>query len=149
MVRRIRGIALMVAVALAGQGCAAMGFPLTVNGTGKAPAQSVNFTLDGIAYRTFSAPVEHLRRATLTTFKRMEITLKSDEMKEDGCRAMVAAAGNRLVYVELEQITERTTRMRITAKHAWAWRDRATAGEIIVQTERTLDGMPAQSRRAK
>src|SRR5436853_37706 len=82
----------------------AMGFPLTVNGTGKAPAQSVNFTLDGIAYRTFSAPVEHLRRATLTTFKRMEITLKSDKIKEDGCRAMVAAAGDRMVYVELEQI---------------------------------------------
>ena len=51
MVRRIRGMALIVAVALAGQGCAAMGFPLTVNGTGKAPAQSVNFTLDGIAYK--------------------------------------------------------------------------------------------------
>ena|SRR5882724_11546805 len=149
MVRRIRGIALIVAAALAGQGCAAMGFPLTVNGTGKAPAQSVNFTLDGIAYRTFSAPVEHLRRATLTTFKRMAITVKSDEMKEVGGRELVAAVGDLLVHVELEQLTARTTRMRFTAKHSWMWRDRATAGEIIVQTERTLDGMPAASQRTK
>jgi hypothetical protein len=149
MVRRIGGVGLIVAVALAGQGCAAMGFPLTVNGTGSRPAQSVNFTLDGIAYRTFSAPVEHLRRATLTTFKRMAITVKSDELKDDGCRELVAAVGDRLVHVELEQLTARTTRMRITAKHSWMWRDRATAGEIIVQTERTLDGMPAVSQRAK
>jgi Protein of unknown function (DUF3568) len=149
MVRRIGGVGLIVAVALAGQGCAATGFPLTVNGTGGAPAQSVNFTLDGIAYRTFSAPLEHLRRATLTTFKRMAITVKSDEVKDDGCRALVATAGDRVVHVELEQITARTTRMRITAKHTWAWRDRATAGEIIVQTERTLGGMPAVSQRTK
>jgi hypothetical protein len=29
------------------------------------------------------------------------------------------------------------------------WRDRATAGEIIVQTERTLNGMPAVSQRVR
>jgi len=149
MLRRLGRVALIVAGALASQGCAAIGIPLLATDAGTASEHGVNYTLDGIAYRTFSAPVEHLRRATLTTFKRMEIRIKSDELKDDGCRELVAALGDRMVYVELEQLTARTTRMRITAKPAWMWRDRATAGEIIVQTERTLDGMPALSQRGR
>jgi hypothetical protein len=39
--------------------------------------------------------------------------------------------------------------MRITAKHGWVLRDRATAGAIIAQTERTLDDMPAVTQRTK
>jgi hypothetical protein len=33
--------------------------------------------------------------------------------------------------------------MRITAKQGWFWRDRARRGEFIVQTEHTLDALPA------
>jgi hypothetical protein len=139
MTRYLAGIALIVAVALGSQGCAA----------GVTAGQSVNYTLDGIAYRTFSAPVDQMQRATLTTFKRMDLTLKSDLATDDGCRELIAASGDRTVLVELERITARITRMRITAKHGWVWRDRATAGELIVQTERTLDNTPAVTQRAK
>jgi uncharacterized protein DUF3568 len=150
MVKRLAGVALMTAVALGSQGCAAVDVPLLLTGAGEAAGQGVNYTLDGIAYRTFSAPVDQMRRATLTTFKRMEIAVQSEEAKEDGCRELVAAAaGDRTIYVELEKLTTRTTRMRITAKHGRMWRDRATAGEIIVQTARTLDDMPAVSHRTK
>lgn len=139
----------MLAVALGSQGCAALGLPPMLTGAGVAAGPSVNYTLDGIAYRTFSAPVDQMQRATLTTFKRMDIAVSSNEMKDDGCREIVGAAGDRMIYVELEKLTARTTRMRITAKHGWVWRDRATAGEIIAQTERTLDDMPAVTQRAK
>ena len=140
VIHRLAGVALMVAVALGSQGCAGIGVSAT---------QEVNYTLDGIAYRTFTAPIDTMRRVTLTTLKRMDIALKSDAIKEDGCRELVGAAGDRTIYVELEKLTERTTRMRITAKQGWMWRDRATAGEIIVQTGRTLDGTPAVMRRGK
>jgi hypothetical protein len=142
MLKRVAGVVLMAA--LASQGCGGVG----VGGRGTA-AKDVNYTLDGIAYRTFTAPFDTLRRVTLTTFKRMDIVLKSDDLKADGTRELIAAAGDRTVYVELEKLTERTTRMRITAKHGWMWRDRATAAEIIVQTGRTLDGTPAVMRRGK
>jgi hypothetical protein len=39
--------------------------------------------------------------------------------------------------------------MRIIAKHGWVLRDRATAGDFIVQTERSLSDTPAVSQRAK
>jgi hypothetical protein len=58
-------------------------------------------------------------------------------------RNLVARAGDRTAHIELEKLTSRTTRMRITAKHGWFWRDRATAGEFIAQTERSLDDLPA------
>jgi hypothetical protein len=133
------GVALMLAVALVSQGCA----------TGAPTGVDVNYTLDGVAYRTFSAPMEQMQRVTLNTLKRMDLALKSDELKEDGCRELVAAAGDRTIYVELEKLTARTTRMRIIAKHGWVLRDRATAGDFIVQTERSLTDTPAVSQRAK
>jgi hypothetical protein len=144
MDRRLGGIALMLAAALVIQGCA----NLTTTTAG-APARNVDFTLDGIAYRTFSAPLDQMQRATLTTFKRMDLALKSDEIKDDGCRELVAANGDRTVHVELEKLSARTTRMRITAKHGWMWRDRVAAGELLAQTEHTLSGTPAVTQRAR
>src|SRR5438477_8911898 len=146
MLNRLGMVVLLLAVTLASQGCASLGLS---DGNGGTAAQNVNFTLDGVAYRTFSAPVDSMRRATLTTFKRMDIALKTDDPTDDGCRELVASIGDRMIYVELEKLTERTTRMRIIAKHGWMWRDRAAAGEIIVQTGRTLDGIPAALQRAR
>jgi hypothetical protein len=142
MVKGLGTLALVAAVVAASQGCAQVG----VAGSTLA---SVNFTVDGIAYRTFNAPVDQVRRATLSTFKRLDLELKSDEATDDGCRELVGGTGDRLVHVELDKLTARTTRMRITAKHGWMFRDRATAGELIVQTERALDDMPAVTQRAK
>jgi len=90
MDKRLGGIALMLAAALVIQGCAGFTSP-----TSETPVRNVDFTLDGIAYRTFSAPFDQMQRATLTTFKRMDLALKSDEVKEDGCRELVAASGER------------------------------------------------------
>ena len=146
MINRLGMVALMLAATLVGQGCASLGLS---DGPVNTAASDVNFTLDGVAYRTFGAPVDSMRRATLTTFKRMDIALKTDDLKDDGCREMVASTGDRTIFVELEKLTERTTRMRIIAKHGWVLRDRATAGDFIVQTERSLNGTPAVSQRAK
>ena len=141
MTNRLGTWTLMLALAVSVQGCAEVGV--------SPPAQSVNFTLDGVAYRTFSAPVDDMRRAALSTFKRMDLELKSDEATEDGCRELIAANSGRTLYVELDKLTARTTRMRITAKHGWMLRDRAAAGEFIVLTERALEDKPAVTQRAK
>ena len=135
MLTRLGGIGLLVGLALVGQGCASVANP-----TG------VNYTLDGIAFRTFSMPVDQIRRATLTTFKRMDMVVKSDNTLEDGGREFVAAAGDRTFHVELERLTARTTRMRITAMNSWPWSDRSAAGEILVQTARALEETPAVTR---
>ncbi len=141
-------VAAMIVTTTALQGCAAVAIPLVITGAGIAAGQGTSYTLDGIAYRTFTAPVEDVRRATLLSFRRMDITMKSEEPLEKG-RELVGTAGDRTVYVELEKLTSRTTRMRITAKVGWFLRDRATAGEFIVQTERALDDLPALTQKSR
>jgi hypothetical protein len=149
MSSRVWGVFLLTAVVTTGQGCAGIGFSPFRSGAAPAATQDVDYTLTGVAHHTFSVAIEPLRRATLATFKRMQIPLKSDQTKDDGRRELIALAGDRTVYVDLERLTARTTRMRITAKHGWIWRDRAMAGEIIVQTERTLDDKPTVTHRGK
>ena len=55
---------------------------------------------------------------------------------------------SRIVVARIH-LTARTTRMRVTARPGTIFRGRATAGEIIAQTERVLDDLPAVSQRAR
>jgi hypothetical protein len=149
MLRRLLALAILVVAVLPGtQGCAAVGLTLFATAAGITAGQGTAYTLDGIAYRTFTAPLDNVRRATLASFKRMDIKLQKDDVTDAG-RELVALAGDRTVYVELERLTPRTTRIRVTAKQGWFFRDRATAGEIIGQTEQSLDDLPALTHKAK
>lgn len=147
--RRSAGvIAVLILFALAAQGCAAAGLTLLGVGAGTAAGTGTGYTLDGVAYRTFTSPLDEVRRATSTSLKRMDIRVKSDRPTDSG-RSIVAVASDRTVSIDLEKLTARTTRMRVTAKHGAIFRDRSTAGEIIAQTERALDELPAVSQRAR
>ena len=132
---------------LGNQGCAAAGLTLFGVGAGVSTGTGVSYTLDSIAYKTFTAPVEDLQSATLKTLKRMDITVKENQRSELG-RKLVAAAGDRTVEIELDRLTAKTSRMQVVAKQGWLLRDRATAMEIIVQTEHTLDNEPVPARGA-
>ncbi len=61
----------------------------------------------------------------------------------------MAVAGDRKIYIELEKLTSRTTRMRVTAKQGWFWRDRSTAGEFIAQTADAVDETPTLSQKGR
>lgn len=141
-------VPVVVAVLLGSQGCAAVGLTLFGVGAGVSAGTGTQYTLDSIAYRTFTAPLDHMRRATLLTFKRMDISLQTDEAMEMGQR-MVGQAGDRSIEIELERLTSKMTRMRVTAKQGWFFRDRATAGEVIAQTERSLDDLPAVTQKPR
>jgi uncharacterized protein DUF3568 len=146
--RGFRAALCAVTVALATQGCAGAGLALFGVGAGTAAGTGTAYTLDGIAYRTFTASLDDVRRATATSLRRMDIRVKTDRATESG-RSIAAAAGDRKVAIDLEKLTGRTTRMRVTAKQNTVFRDRATAGEIIAQTERALDDLPALSQRGR
>ncbi len=141
-------VALAVVVLLGSQGCAAVGLTLFGVGAGVSAGTGTQYTLDSIAYRTFTASLDEMRRATLATFKRMDIALQSDDSTADG-RSLIGQAADRTIDIELESLTSRTTRMRVAAKQGWFWRDRATAGEVIAQTERSLDDLPAVSQKTR
>ena len=136
-------VAAGLAVGLLGsQGCAAAGLTLFGVGAGVSTGTGVSYTLDSIAYKTFTAPVEDLQGATLKTLKRMDITVKENKPGESG-RRIVAMASDRTIEIELDRLTAKTSRMQVVAKQGWLLRDRATAMEIIIQTEQTLDDQPS------
>lgn len=137
----------LAASVLASQGCAAAGLTLFGVGAGVTTGTGVSYTLDSVAYKTFTAPVEDLQGATLKALKRMDITVKGNQSIESG-KKIVAIAGDRAIEIELDRLTAKTSRMQVVAKQGWLLRDRATAMEIIIQTEQTLEDQQPVARGA-
>jgi Protein of unknown function (DUF3568) len=119
-------------------GCAAVGLTLFGIGAGVSTGTAVSYTLDGVAYRTFTAPLPKVETATLTAFDRMGIKVETKEKTEQG-RSIKASGADRQIEVELEAISSKTTRIRTVAKQGVFFKDRATATEIILQTEKVLN----------
>ena len=132
------GMALLVLSALGLAGCAGIGLALFGVGAGISGGTGVNYTLDSVAYKTFAASEPELRAATLRTLKRMAMDVTAKKTTETGSE-ITASAGDRTVEIELDRITAKASRMRVVVKQGWIFRDRATAGELILQTARTLD----------
>ncbi len=130
------------------QGCAGVGLALFGVGTGVTGATGVSYTLDSVAYKTFAVSEAELRAATTKTLTRLAMPVTENEPTESG-RLITATAGDRTVDTELDRITARTSRMRVSVKQGWFFKDRATAGEIIARTGQTIDNDLALSRRAR
>jgi Protein of unknown function (DUF3568) len=112
--------------------CAAVALTLFGVGAGVATGTSV-----GYAYRTFTAPLPQVEGATRTALNRMGIKIGATAKTEQG-KAIAATGKDREIEVELEVISSNATRMRTVAKQGFFFKDRATATEIILQTEKAL-----------
>ena len=64
---------------------------------------------------------------------KVEATSKIDQGK-----AIKAVTNDREIEIELEMVSLKTTRIRSVAKQGFFFKDRATATEIIIQTEKAL-----------
>jgi hypothetical protein len=129
--------AVFLAWALVLNGCVGVGMTLFGVGAGVTAGTSVSYTLDGIAYRTFSVPLPQVESATRTALDRMGIKVDSTAKTEQG-KAIKATSNDREIEIELEMVSSKTTRIRTVAKQGIFFKDRATAGEIIFQTEKAL-----------
>lgn len=126
-------------------GCAAAA--LTVGGI--AGSAGVNHTLNGIVYKTFTAPMKDLRVASLKTLHRMQMKVKGDKKADYGWHIQATAA-DREIDIELERLTPAATRMRVTTNDDLIFKDSATSSEIIVQTAELLEkGKSAKRNTAK
>ena len=108
---------------------------LTVFGVGT--ATGVQHTLNGITYKTFTAPLPRVRTATINGLNRMGIKVASREKTKEG-EVIKASASERQIEIELDAITASTTRMRTSVRNG-LFMDSATATEIILQTEKALN----------
>jgi hypothetical protein len=144
----------LLIIALLLQGCAALGvtggavaLAAMGEGAGAVVKAGTEYRLGGVAYRTFTVPLDRLHEATRATLTRMDLELQSEQSTAKG-RETVATARQRTINVRLEPLTRSTTRMRLAVKRDLLRSDRATASEIIAQTERTLDEASALAREA-
>lgn len=141
---------ILVVACLALGGCE----PLALALLGAGATSTVRYNLDGVAARTFTAPAASVKSASLAALERMGIALDATSAT-DTIEVISARAGRRAIEIELEPISPRATRLRVTARDASSiFYDGATALEIVQQTEKLLSPAVADSaaplqRRAK
>lgn len=114
--------------------------PLAVTSAGVGGSTAVQHTLGGITYRTFTVPAANVKTASLGALNRMGIKYTGSEKGEHGAETLKAKATDREIAITLEPISANSTRMKVVAKNGGIFYDSATATEIILQTERQLNG---------
>jgi hypothetical protein len=116
-------------------GCETLSLTLLGIGGSAAVGQKMN----GSPTRTFTAPFERVKLASLWALERMGVQTGSMQKTGNG-ELILGTAGDREIEVELESITASATRMRVVARRSGFLNyDSSTAVEIILQTEKGLD----------
>ncbi len=106
---------------------------------GMGGSAAITHTMNGITYRTFTAPPAKVRVATIRALERMQIKLVSDSMQDkSNIRFVTAKTNERKIEIQLEPLSPNTTRMRVIAKSGGIFYDASTAEEIIQQTKISL-----------
>jgi hypothetical protein len=126
--------AVILTVSVALSGCAA----LAVTAAGVGGGAAVSHTLNGITYRTFTAPAANVKTASLGALNRMGIKYTGSAKGEHGAEMLKASATDRDIEITLEPLSANSTRMKVIARNGGLFYDSATATEIILQTERQL-----------
>jgi hypothetical protein len=128
------GRAFFLSICLAGlPGCEAVAVSLL----GASAGTALRYGWDGVTHRTFTSPAADVKQASLAALERMGIAFESFDVYEHG-ELIYARAQNRAIEIEIEPISERATRVRISAKNGSLFYDSATSAEIVAQTERLL-----------
>jgi hypothetical protein len=110
--------------------------PLMMSAVSGGGSKAVSYTLDGVSYRTFTAPLPRVKDASLTALKHMGVEPAS-AAKSDNGETILAKATERDIEIKLESLTPKATRRRVAAKNG-LFRDAATSAEIVAQIEKAL-----------
>lgn len=111
--------------------------PLSVTMAGVGASLGLSHQIDGLASKTFTAPLPRTKKASLLALRHMGIKIESTEKTDKG-ELIKAKAADRNIEVELDALTPNVTRMRAVARKDVLLVDGATAEEIIAQTARAL-----------
>jgi uncharacterized protein DUF3568 len=110
---------------------------VALSALGASASAGLSYTMNGAAYRTFTAPETKVRAAAFTALKRMASPIESSEKTDEG-ELIKAVMPQRNIEVHIEPLSPNATRVRAVAKRGMFLHDTATASEIITQTERAL-----------
>ncbi len=137
LVKGFSELATLLCLILVPSGCALMGSAVVpaVVGSG---AVGVNYTFTNNAYKTISSPVADVEAALNKALQKMDIN-ETTRKAEEGKVTVTAVTANLDIYIDLAKVTPTVTHIEVAAKKGVFFKDRATATEIIVQTEKNLD----------
>ena len=137
LVKSFLKVSTLLCLILALSDCALMGLaviPAAVSGG----AAGVDYTFTNKAYKTISAPAADVEAALNKALKKMSIKETKRKAKE-GKVSVTGVTGNLDIYIDLEKVTPTVTNIEVNAKKGVFFKDKATATEIIVQTEKNLE----------
>jgi hypothetical protein len=98
----------------------------------------ISYTLSNVAYRSFSYPVDRVHHATVAALKKMDIKIIDDSKSENG-RSITAVTDDLDIEINLEEVTSKTTQVKVDARKSVVLKDKATAAEIINQVGKILE----------
>lgn len=98
----------------------------------------VAYTFTNIAYKTVSFPSDRVEASLKRALKKMGIK-EVERKSSDGVVTVKAKTVKLNIDIDLERVTPKTTRIRVDAREGLVLKDKATATEIITQTEKDLE----------
>lgn len=138
---------LLVAASLVVTACAdPVGLTLLGAGSGVAMGAGVDYTLNGIAYKTFPASLQDARSATLDSLRGLDMKVTEDGKNNDGGWTIAAVAQGRSIEIDLSALSAHATSEKVIASDGLFFKDRATEALILEKTDEALAGV---SRRAR
>ena len=135
---------LAVVSTLSLNGCTALAIAVVGAVVGIAGETAIGYSISGVASRTLTAPFYKVRSAALTAMKRMGIKIEERKKTKRG-EIIKANTKDRKIEVRLEIVSGDSTLVRTKARYGFFFHDRATATEIIKQTESVLNGRSSKS----
>jgi Protein of unknown function (DUF3568) len=120
---------------LAATGCVQI---LGVLGSGASMAS--DYLLKSSASKTISHEFDRTKKALLIALRHMEIFVDEAIEIENG-EEIVAKADDLEIKIQLMEITPKVTRITVVAGKNIINRDKATAQEIVYQTNKVADGL--------
>lgn len=98
----------------------------------------VAYTFTNVAYKTVWYPINEVQYAMHNALERMDIK-ESSVRKTENEVEIVAETVDLTIYIDLQRITSRTTKITVDARKSFVLKDKSTATAIIDQTEIILD----------
>ena len=117
-------------------GCAVVA-PIALTST----SMGVAYYYMNVSEKTCVYDLDTMCRASQLTLKRMGFKLGEQSKDEDGDRKIKADSEDLNITIKLKKITHKCTKIKVTARKSVVIRDKATAAEIIMQTEKTAELM--------
>ncbi len=127
----------LLCLILALSGCSAIGLTVPAAAV-SGGAAGVNYSFTNNAYKTISYPVANVEAALDKALKKMDIK-ETKRKKEEGKVSISAVTSTLDIDIDLENVTPTVTKIEVSAKKGVFIKDKATATEIIVQTEKNLE----------